>query len=113
MTTDKNRFVAERLGLCWHEWDWREASQTYRCTKCGAYLMDIPVPTNPAFDSDAGIVQLLRLMRGRDDWSEFVFEIGWKATDHRKDIHCVEVPFITTPGALLEAVAAWLGWEEK
>ena len=116
MTTDKNRFVAEKLGLCWHNWDWREVSQTYRCTKCNKYLMNIPVPTNPDFTLDAGTVQLLRLMEARKDYKEFISSLVESTYVYRgvlKVHHSIFIKdYITTPGALLDAVAEWFGWKE-
>lgn len=114
MITDKNRFVAEKLGLCWHEWDWRPDTQTYRCTKCNVYLMSIPVPTNPDFTLDAGTVQLLRLMEEHKDGKLFFARLMHRGprVEAIDDDGLISRRYITTPGALLDAVAEWFGWKE-
>jgi len=99
---DKNRFVAEKLGLCWHEYD---PDYDVYCKKCRVSIGD----GNPDFSTDAGAVELLRLMMERPSWWEFISEAWGTRRDTFED--CFKI--ITTPGALLDAAAEWFGWEEE
>lgn len=101
---DKNQFVAEKLGVRWHiiSSTTLEGHSLY-CESCKEYLSDSAkqnglyprnIHTNPDFSSDAGAVELLRLMMGRDDWTKFN---SW-SSDH--------------PGALLDVAAEYFGWKE-
>lgn len=93
MTTDKNRFVAEKLGLCWHG-----------IVAYAGY--------NPAFNSDAGAVQLLRLMEEHKDYKEFISSLVESTYVYRgvlKVHHSIFIKdYITTPGKLLDAVWEWV-----
>jgi hypothetical protein len=115
MTTEqKNREVTEWLGICWHEWDWRETS--YRCTKCNSYLRDIPVPTHPDFSQGAGIVRLLEEMMKREDWDDFSKQIGFWSVGFRPlkiRYFYLRSDYITTPGKLLKAVWEWFKGRER
>ena len=110
MTTDKNRFVAEKLGLCWHRAvpDLRIGLPTRvsifcPCGKCGSD------EDNPDFSTDAGAVQLLRLMMERPDCDRLLRHITGGIASPERMILAVT---ITTRGKLLDAVAEWLGWKE-
>jgi hypothetical protein len=89
MTTDKNRFVAEKLGLC----DICDDKVCELLPECGCYV----------FDDDAGAVQLLRLMMEREDWSTFHY-YGLKSD---ADNDRIQIGYITIKGKLLEAVWEW------
>jgi len=69
MTTDKNRFVAEKLGLCWHEPVYDD--DMVKSCSCGRPYLYASHPPNPDFRSDAGAVQLLRLMMEYKLWWKF------------------------------------------
>lgn len=115
MTTDKNRFVAEKLGLCWHEWDRTDNRYpTLRCKYCGICKTNPKGTSNPDFRSDAGAVQLLRLMTEREDWhnkknnSGFAHKIGtFGFLLHNVGQFYIHADYITTKGKLLDAVAEW------
>lgn len=109
--TDKNQFVAEKLGEKWHiihkkleddGWEWRTCS-------CGSldrwYDNSLDLRhSNPDFSTDAGAVELLRLMLERKDWNGFTYRNMGRDIDRLAKI-------INSPGALLDAVAEWFGWE--
>lgn len=100
---DKNRFVAEKLGLCWHEFN---PDYDVYCKKCRRSVG----MGNPDFSSDAGAVELLRLMMKRDDWSVFT---SWHTINkHITTDHWIWNELITTPGALLDSAAEHFGWKE-
>jgi len=119
MTTDKNKDVAEALGLCWHEWkhyfDTNLEESRYRCVLCNSWNER---EEHPKFDDDAGAVQLLRLMReflGSGEWHEFLMYI--KPTDTEIETYPEAIDefvydYITTKGKLLDAVAEWFGWNK-
>jgi hypothetical protein len=69
---------------------------------------------NPDFSTDQGAVQLLRLMKERENWEGFKFEI---ASRHIKgSLHSGinnVVNCITTPAALLNAVWEFFGGEDE
>ncbi len=122
MTTEqKNIEVAEKLGMCWHEWDWRETS--YRCTKCNSNLMDIPVPTHPDFSQGEGIVRLLEEMMKREDYAQFSvnhnfipYDLEFSNHPFIQLCHCkwaIPSDYITIPGKLLDAVWEWFKGRER
>ena len=72
---EKDKFIVEQLGGCWHELNRYEKFKGYCviCEKCGKKF---PIDTfhdslhgNPAFSSEAGRVQLLKLMDDNHDWN--------------------------------------------
>jgi hypothetical protein len=123
--TDKARYVAERLGLCWHEYD---LDRDYYVCSCGfftkygeAAIPHMKVNINPTFLDPAGRIQLLELMMGRDDWDLFCSQIGYRYTNggNYNPIHgyvsCyqefVNIDYLTEDGLLLDA--AWRFLKEK
>ena len=80
MTNEEmNRYVAEKLGLCCHE---RDPDGLIINTKAKCLHCDKKLPIkftemgyeffNPNFTTDAGKVELLRLMVEREDYMKFV-----------------------------------------
>ena len=59
-----NKELCGLLGICWHHFMEKE----YRCTHCDAPDYE----KNPDFTSEAGRVQLLKLMADRDDYDDFI-----------------------------------------
>jgi len=106
MTTDKNREVALALGLCWHA-PFTPCMPGTWCT-CGSLKPFDCCPINPDFTSDAGAVQLLRLMMkrlSRDDFFTFIRTVGFGSSSD--DYWYIYGTYITTKGKLLEAVWLW------
>ncbi len=81
---DKNRQIAEKLGMCWHkvvdqqpyEIDGVSVGSLFICS-CGMKLYGEVVAfhermSNPDFTSDPGKVLLLREMMKREDWDKFI-----------------------------------------
>jgi hypothetical protein len=87
-----NREVAEALGVHWYE-----------------HLPHL----NPDFSTDAGKVELMRLMRAREDWWEFFDSCDtFRIRYHRVVSHITEMTIDTT-GKLLFACRYWLRKGEK
>ena len=94
---------------CWHEWIPNEspfARVGYYCKHCaeGADYPDNMVD-GVCFDDDAGAVQLLRLMMGREDWDRFHDYLMAKWDSETFLTYLAKL--ITTPGKLLKAVHEW------
>ena len=114
MTKDeKNRLVWKWLGHCWHMVD----PALLRC-KCG-----VKGPSaNPDFTTDSGAVLLLRELMKREDWQDFLSIIGSDTTYLKAEVksdsvnkhflvygvESIQLAYITTPGALLDAVVEWM-----
>jgi hypothetical protein len=113
--TDKARYIVERLGLCWHEYD---LDRDYYVCSCGfftkygeAAIPHMKVNINPTFLDPAGRIQLLELMMGREDWPMFsrtlkymVGEREFYGTEQQ-----IAVGYITdTTGILLDAAYQFL-----
>lgn len=98
---DKNRRVAEWLGMCWHE---QVDSQTLECKKCGQGLL-FPWQRNPDFSADP--LALLRVMRERGDWIRFL-QTSCKLYPTIEETADRILQLLLTPGALLDAVDEWI-----
>jgi hypothetical protein len=117
MNEEMNRYVCEKLGLCWHITEGMRNKEAIRCLKC-QQLYFPGNSWNPDFSTDAGAVQLLRLMMGRKDWWVFRNKYG---DEHRYNEQSGEYDYepmipinlITTPSALLKACYAWFKEGEK
>ena len=102
---DKNRELAELLGLCWHEWDNPVLhGQMYQCVLCGIVA---DIPWHPDYTSDAGKVQLLREMEKREDWLSFLNKVGLGGSYRRRFSIYIEY-ILDTTGKLRYAVIEWL-----
>jgi len=71
---DKNKELCELLGICWHEIKIVDGKYVCSCGKIAGMLFDSCEFSNPYFTTPSGMVQLLGIMRERDDWPEFVEE---------------------------------------
>jgi hypothetical protein len=115
---DRNREVSKRLGLCWHEQKLQAEFDEVQCT-CGRLypdevgLYDHFVRSNPDFSTDAGAVELLRLMRGRGVYHLFLRYLYVDAKTIEETLDRSIVQYITTPGTLRDAVLEWKRKEEK
>jgi hypothetical protein len=108
--TDKARYVAERLGLCWHE-PMAEGSQI--CGKCGNYFdfTEDVSEWNPTFLDPAGRIQLLELMKNQEVWYPFFVFIGSIPTDSGRT--CVPLFYLLDDtGLLLDAAYQFLKEKE-
>jgi hypothetical protein len=82
---DKNRELAELLGLCWHEYDqW----------------------SNTDFTTDPGKIELLRLMMERNEDSDFLKF----ATENQQTyaLYVLQDLIVDTTGRLAQAALEWL-----
>jgi hypothetical protein len=115
-TDDKNRYLCQKLGLCWHEQIYYEDGYKCLCGFTTKYSLlyekhEIKFP-NPNFSDDAGTVKLLREMMKRDDWDEFIVENGC-VSKYGRHFDTILVQLITTSGALLDACIEWFKRREK
>ena len=69
---DINKELCELLGIQWHKAEWRVERRMWMCSACGTWDQGISacVKQNPDFISNP--VALLREMRKREDWEEFM-----------------------------------------
>jgi hypothetical protein len=122
--TDKARYVAERLGLCWHirplqDWDTPNMYYDPSCSKCGVNTDRV---SNPTFLDPAGRIQLLELMMRREDWPRFAQYICSIPYDFVFTPQTIELAsckwaiptrHITETGLLLDAAYRFLKEKEK
>jgi hypothetical protein len=109
-----NKELAGLLGICWHEMDdegfvtLKDGKMFITCKRCNQFI-DM-AEMNPDFSSDAGKVQLLRLMEGRSDWDEFhCYALG---VDEDNDL--IPLGYITdTTGKLAKAALEWVKGEKR
>jgi hypothetical protein len=99
MTPDKNKEVAEAL----------DDRYSGHHTPSGEFVHT----SYRDYSSDAGAVQLLRLMEERPDWYMFRWKIGGRSTkgctsQSYSEFDYIDASYITTKGKLLEAVWTWL-----
>jgi hypothetical protein len=113
--TDKARYVAERLGLCWHTLVMC-SPYLVPCSlcSCGIVFSDIDkhfALMNPTFLDPAGRIQLLELMMG-DYHDEFLVENGG-LSKYGRHLDTVIVDLLIEPGLLLDASYRFLKEKEK
>jgi len=97
-TTDKNRFVAEKLGVPYSEY------------KTKGMDRKIHTHSDPAFHTDSGVVQLLRLMKDKDYIHKFSIQNDYPVLNGH---YCIPFHLITAPGALLDAVWGFFGGKDE
>lgn len=69
----KNQFICEQSGGCWHELHNYADEDGIACSKCGkAFSIIEAYMANPDFESEAGRVQLLKLIREHKDFGDFL-----------------------------------------
>ncbi len=115
--TDKeqvNKELAERLGICWHEAfegykDGEVDHSLPKCDKCGKTLLTA-FSWNPDFFTDP--VKLLRLMRERVDWEDFLKEHTGQTTMVIKEIDWFIRDYILEEGKLAIACRDWIRREK-
>jgi len=91
-----NKELCGLLGICWHEFMEKE----YRCTHCDAPDYE----KNPDFTSEAGRVQLLKLMSKRPDFIRFLLStFVWLYSPDALSAHWADM-FLDDNGAF--AIAA-------
>jgi hypothetical protein len=110
--TDKARYVAERLEMCWHE-SVNLGHGQLRCRNCNTASV-----ANPTFLDPAGRIQLLELMMGRDDYYDFVHDLHWTqqtSTNRGDELLTIPIVYLTTnqdTGLLLDAAYQFLKEKE-
>ena len=93
-----NKRACELLRICWHSID---LGEDVFCQKCGDYFV-----SNPDFTSDSGKVELLRLMRKRTDFDDFLRSLTGGICGPEREILATYI--IDTTGLLLKAAVEFL-----
>lgn len=108
---DKDKYIAERLGLCWHDpvfTSMGSNSIKHRCVRCHEIVPYVGY--NPDFSTPAGTVLLLGLMMKRDDWGG---DFGFQQIIGGPEYDKIDVSYITKPGTLRDAVYEFLRGREQ
>jgi hypothetical protein len=117
--TDKARYVAERLGLCWHTLVMC-SPYLVPCSlcSCGIVFSDIDKHfslMNPTFTDPAGRIQLLELIAQQEYGWNFLRWLGIKESGYQnpKD-DCISQRYLfDDTGLLLDAAYRFLKEKEK
>jgi len=110
-----NKELCGLLGICWHElgtndWVHNQALpvEHFKCKKCGIYTSKCEVDINPDFTSEAGRVQLLKLMMKLKNWKSFVFYLGFSYFSQSLCAQLLEDYFANDNGAFARAARDFL-----
>lgn len=121
MTQEKDRYIVEKLGGCWHKpvkfinkkrpcHGWLCACGEEYSVFCNNHLHD-----NPDFTSEAGRVKLLKLVEKREGFGRFIAQINCLSFDEDGDLidNCIPIDLMTDDtGKFRDVVYKWLGGEE-
>jgi hypothetical protein len=108
MTNEEmNKYVAKKLGLCWHEWTCPGGACT--CGSMNRYHQ--PENNNPDFSTDAGTVQLLRLIMEMKGFNRLYMDFLCGGNMWIPTVKFLKI--FTTPGVLLKAVYDYFKEGEK
>ncbi len=99
---DKNKELALKLGMCWHEYPPKDTVKERFCIYCKKHVSECD-NTLIDFTTPDGIVLLLRGMMKREDWDEFCLTsfgtaLEWFIIDYILD----------TTGKLRDVALSWL-----
>lgn len=116
---EKDRYIAEKLGFCWHEPVYGNIYHPFLCS-CGEdwrdekYVLDHCHDANPDFAADP--LRLLREMHKQRGWYEFLA----KSLDHYQQEYGQDVLhdfagyyLLNTTGRLRDAAYEWLKGRDK
>ena len=121
---DDNRYVTEKLGICWHELASHEIIENGRVVRqaecsCGkrflfeSTFLEHAKVENPDFRTDPA--RLLREMEKSNDWESLARSICFtkKYPATGKEEYYIPTVYITTPGLFLAEVAKRFRGKEK
>ena len=127
---EKNRIIAEGLGLCWHDWEKSiyegppdEWGRTFpikseRCKNCNSLSLT-QIEDNPDFSTWPGFGVIMERGPGRKWWESF-FAWLWEAFNTQIDFYLFGVLPIShiNPPIMQDKLATWLAehegeWREK
>jgi len=102
----KDKFIAEAMGLCYHEWITPPTNSLapYRCTKCGLKVPDIRV-VNTDFSTWDGLGKLWNFVE-QSKWKRIF--LSWFTTNFQEDI-----TYLINPEHLQDAVILFLTEEKE
>ena len=98
MSDDLNKRLCEKLGICWHE---QIDHGTLQCKHCGHEML---LTRNPDFITDP--LSLLRIMREREDWIDFVYKFFLQPDAYEEARDIVDL-LLDQTGVLARAVDEW------
>ena len=103
-----NREVAEKLGLCWHEPQFVTLGRVtkHKCAKCHKVVKHVDF--NPDFSTDAGKVQLMKLMMKREDYLTFCRYSECQIDNQTNEVFWSERYILDTTGLLVKAAIKFL-----
>jgi hypothetical protein len=114
MTNEEmNRYVADRMGWCWHSIYPPNDTRYGYCRHCGKHQSEWDYKDNPDFSTKSGTVDLLGLMMKRDDASAFFGTLVYGYDPEEDEEELIPCHIVTTSGALLEAVYGWFKERER
>ena len=110
-----NKRACELLKVARHEMLFRSepcvCSCDYSCKTIQGMITHIK-RTNPDFTTDSGKVELLRLMRKREDWRAFICYLihvaSWNPEDWESSHHHLIETITDTTGLLPKAAVEWM-----
>lgn len=82
--SDRDRRLAEMMGLCWHEMDRNPLNPHLMCAKCQKMWRDIP--DNPDFSTPEWRARLMDFCTEQEWWENFY----WVMYDRSRFISIVE-----------------------
>lgn len=115
MTQEKDKFICEKLGVCWHDVKIVDGRYVCDCDNIADGLFNSCALSNPDFTSEAGRVQLLKLMEKHEDYFDFINTIGKAVpSSTRLTLTCfIPVGYMTDDtGKFRDEVFKWLGGKE-
>ena len=101
---EKDKFICKKLGLCWHDIKYG------RCKYCGELGYDL---SNPSFTSEAGRVQLLKLIMAAPENSNMVELRNILGSWRNTTLWFINPEYMTDDtGKFRDEVYEWLGGKE-
>ncbi len=91
MNQERDRFITEQMGWCWHDYDPDKPLNTYSleayiCTKCKGFILG-----NNDFSQEEDFLRLWKRAKEKEDLQEFVAAFNEQDfTDRNKGLMCRE-----------------------
>ena len=91
-----NRLVHEKLGKCWHDWQWtHKAGIYYACSQCKAVIPETPIgstprrPENPDYCHSIADCWAIKDWLDKQDWDtayRLNCALVWLAKESKEDL---------------------------
>ena len=87
MNTEKNKYLAERMGVCWHDKRWSKEVKLYKCLHCEAtHTVDEQPCSRPDYFTAEGRQVLLEWAVEQGWWYKFTHEYGCHGFQFPQDL---------------------------